>query len=383
MLTLWGQFAVAQKEKLKLDQAFENAGRQTDLMLSALRSETRGIDQKHFPRTIEHGVLITVRSSDWTSGFFPGQLWYLYEFTKDSKWRTLADSMTRLLSGEQFNGRTHDMGFKIYCSYGNGFRLTHQPLYRQVILQSAKTLATRFNPIVGCIRSWDHHRDQWQFPVIIDNMMNLELLFAATRLSGDSSFYRMAVSHADRTLENHFRADFSSAHVVDYDTLTGKVIQKNTHQGYSDGSAWARGQAWALYGYTMCYRETGDPRYLRQAQQIARFIFSHPRLPKDLIPYWDYDDPRIPLVSRDVSAAAITAAALYALSTYAPPQSGYRKTADRILARLATAYRAAPGTHKGFLLLHSTGNLPAGGEIDAPINYADYYYLEALLRSRN
>ena len=244
-------------------------------------------------------------------------------------------------------------------------------------------MASRFNPVVGCIRSWDHNGDKWQYPVIIDNMMNLEFLFWATKVSGDSTFYKIAVTHADNTMKNHFRKDYSSYHVIDYDTITGNVRNKHTHQGYAHESAWARGQAWGLYGYTMCYRETGDRRYLNQAEQIASFIFNHPNLPSDLIPYWDYNDPEIPTSPRDVSAAAITASALYELSTYSDKGGQYRKWADTILKNLTESYRVPLNQMHGFLLRSSTGHKPAGTEIDVPIIYADYYFLEALLRKKN
>src|SRR5690606_36363758 len=227
----------AQQDKIPLKDVFTDAIAQTQLMLANIARESGGKNDWIVPRTLEQATLNLVHSGDWTSGFFPGQLWLLYEFTKDTVWKQKADSFTRLLAKEQYNGRTHDMGFKIYCSYGNGFRLTGDPSYKAVIIDSAKTLVTRFNKRIGSIRSWDHNKDKWQFPVIIDNMMNLELLFAATRLSGDSVFYKVAVAHANTTLRNHFRENFSSYHVVDYDTLTGKVIQENTHQGYADHSA--------------------------------------------------------------------------------------------------------------------------------------------------
>jgi uncharacterized protein YyaL (SSP411 family) len=273
------------------------------------------------------------------------------------------------------------MGFKIYCSVGNGYKLTKDPHYKEVILEAAKTLSTRFNPTVGCIKSWDNRKD-WKFPVIIDNMMNLELLFEASKLSGDPSFYKIAVSHANTTLKNHFRDDNSSFHVIDYDPETGAVLHKQTHQGIADGSAWARGQAWGLYGYTMCYRETKNKAYLKQAEKIAKFIFSSPTMPKDLIPYWDYNDPAIPNVSRDASAAAVTASALFELSRYSANGKKYKALANTIVKNLTNKYQAEPGGSKGFILLHSTGNKPANGEIDAPISYADYYYLEALLRQK-
>ena len=305
----------------------------------------------------------------------------MYEYTKDDFWKEKARKQTELLEQEKWNGSTHDMGFKMYCSYGNGYRLTQDSGYKDILLQSAYTLIRRYNPKVGCIRSWDHNRDKWQYPVIIDNMMNLELLFWAFRMSGDSIFYQVAVDHARTTMKNHFRKDYSSYHVIDYDTLTGAVLHKNTHQGYSDASAWSRGQAWGLYGYTMCYRETGLPEFLERAKQIASYIFSNPTLPDDLIPYWDYNAPGIPDEPRDVSAATVTASALYELSMYDETnRTGYVDRADRILENLTNRYRASVGKDCGFLLLHSTGSKTHGSEVDVPIVYADYYYLEALLR---
>jgi uncharacterized protein YyaL (SSP411 family) len=273
------------------------------------------------------------------------------------------------------------MGFKIYNSFGQGYRLTNDQNYKDVIIQGAKTLSKRFNPIVGCIRSWDHSRDKWGFPVIIDNMLNLELLFAVTRMTGDSSYYKIAVSHANTTLKNHFRPDFSSYHVVDYDTITGKVVKKNTHQGFSHESSWARGQAWALYGFTMCYRETKDQKYLQQAENIASFLLNHPNLPKDLVPYWDFDAPNIPNEPRDASAGAVICSALFELATFSKNGTDYRKKANLILTNLTKDYRSAIGANKGFLLFHSTGTKPTNIEVDVPIIYADYYYLEALIRS--
>ena len=328
------------------------------------------------PRNIQSdGSLRLVRARDWCSGFFPGELWYMYEYTKDDFWKEKARKQTELLEQEKWNGSTHDMGFKMYCSYGNGYRLTQDSGYKDILLQSAYTLIRRYNPKVGCIRSWDHNRDKWQYPVIIDNMMNLELLFWAFRMSGDSIFYQVAVDHARTTMKNHFRKDYSSYHVIDYDTLTGAVLHKNTHQGYSDASAWSRGQAWGLYGYTMCYRETGLPEFLERAKQIASYM------PDDLIPYWDYNAPGIPDEPRDVSAATVTASALYELSMYDETnRTGYVDRADRILENLTNRYRASVGKDCGFLLLHSTGSKTHGSEVDVPIVYADYYYLEALLR---
>jgi rhamnogalacturonyl hydrolase YesR len=359
---------------------------QMELSLKELREVSKNTGNKVNPRTVRNDSLILVAPRDWCSGFYPGNLWFLYELTGKEHWKQQAELYTQKIENEKWNKGTHDLGFKMLGSFGNGWRLkTNESAYRDILIQSAKTLSTRFNPKTGVIRSWDHSRDKWNNPVIIDNMMNLELLFWAFRQTKDSSFYRIAVSHANTTMKNHFRPDFSSYHVIDYDVNTGLVTKKNTHQGYSHESAWSRGQAWALYGYAMCYRETGDKKYLQQAENIAQFIFSHPRLPSDLIPYWDFDDPKIPNVPRDASAAAVTASALYQLVQQKSKHSkDYVQKAEKIIQSLSSpTYLASLGSNHGFLLKHSTGGLPNGFEIDAPIVYADYYFLEALIYQKN
>ena len=365
-------------------KAFEFAEHQTKLLLTETANAKGGAAKPNLlsPRTLDkNGKLIVVSRGDWCSGFFAGNLLFLYEYTGDKSWLEQADPFIAGMEAEQTNGGSHDMGFKLYNSIGNAYRLTHSEKYKNDIIQGAKTLATRFNPAVGCVKSWDNRRE-WKFPVIIDNMMNLELLFEATRLSGDSSFYKVAITHANTTLKNHFRTDNSSYHVIDYDPETGNVLHKQTLQGFADSSAWARGQAWALYGYTMCYRETHNKAYLQQAEKIAKYIFSNPQMPDDLVPYWDYDAAKLGGQPRDVSAAAVAASALYELSTYSVNGKSYKKTADKILNSLSKHYQAQPDSARGLLLLHSTGHKPANSEIDVPIIYADYYYLEALLRQK-
>jgi unsaturated chondroitin disaccharide hydrolase len=363
-------------------KAIPFAEKQTDVMLKAIPVAKAASAKPNMvsPRTLNaQGQLVLIPSRDWVSGFFPGELWYLYEYTHQQKWLNAAKEYTTNIEPEQLDKGTHDVGFKIYCSVGNGYRLTKDAHYKEVIIQAAKTLCTRFNPKTGTIKSWDN-RKEWKYPVIIDNMMNLELLFEASKLSGDTSFAHVAVQHANTTMKNHFRPDYSSYHVIDYDTETGAVLHKQTHQGYADSSAWARGQGWGLYGYTMCYRETKNPAYLKQAEAIAKFILNNPKVPKDKVPYWDFDAPDIPIAPRDASAAALMASALYELSTYSSNGKSYRKAADQILSNLTKSYQAKPGGSQGFILLHSTGHKPANSEIDVPISYADYYYLEALLR---
>jgi len=376
-------FSLVKAQKVNVAKAFSAAAKQTAVLIKNVDSARVIKPNQVSPRTVENGQFKMVVSKDWTSGFFPAELWFFYQYTKDKKWLALAKKYTEDIKKEQFNTGTHDLGFMVYCPFGNGYKLTQDTAYRAVIIQAAKSLSTRFNATAGVIKSWDHNGDKWKYPVIIDNMMNLELLFEATKLTGDSSFYKIAVSHANTTIKNHFRPDFSSYHVIDYDTQTGKVLKKNTAQGYADESAWARGQAWALYGYTMCFRETKNKAYLAQADGIAGFILNNKITPEDGIPYWDYNDPKIPDASRDASAAAITASALYELARYSTNSKRYNAAADKILVSLGSnSYTNKTGAQYGFILDHSTGHRPAKSEIDVPINYADYYYLEALLRSK-
>ncbi|NDP21071.1 MAG: glucuronyl hydrolase [Paludibacter sp.] len=337
------------------------------------------------PRSIgKDGVLETSDASFWTSGFFPGSLWYLYEYSNDPQLKEMADKITQRVESQQYNCDNHDVGFMINCSYGNKFRLTNDTSSVKVIVNAGKSLSTRFRKTVGSIRSWSHPESlKWEFPVIIDNMMNLELLIKAANLSGDKKLYEIAVSHANTTLKNHFRKDFSSYHVVSYDSITGSVQTRCTAQGYNDESAWSRGQAWGLYGYTMMYRETKDVVYLEQAKNIANFILTNKNLPDDKIPYWDFDDPNIPNALRDASAAAIMASAFVELSTFVDSKLAkkYIETAEKQIRSLASDhYLADLGTNKGFILKHSVGYLSNDSEVDVPLTYADYYFIEAMLR---
>ncbi len=332
------------------------------------------------PRTFENGKINFANFKDWTCGFFPGSLWYMYELTNNVKFKKDAEFYTELLDQVQYRKDTHDVGFMLYCSYGNGFRLTGNENYKKVLINGSNSLMTRFHPEVGLIKSWDK-RKEWQYPVIIDNMLNLEMLCEVSKITGENSYKKASVSHADKTLENHFREDNSCFHVVNYDSINGKVISKVTHQGFSNSSAWARGQGWALYGYTMMYRETRDPKYLNQARKVATFILNNPNLPADKVPYWDFNAPNIPDAPRDASAAAIYASALVELSSYVKNGKDYLDAAEKILISLSSpTYLAEKGENGLFILKHSVGNLPAKKEIDVPLNYADYYYLEALVR---
>ena len=321
---------------------------------------------------------------DWTEGFFPGSLWFLYDYTKSDEWRKAAEKLQKLFEDHKYKTAYHDLGFIFNAAYGNGYAFTGDNHFKEVMITAADSLSTRFNPNVGCIKSWDVDKGWqsergWKFPVIIDNMMNLELLFKVSEFTGNDKYKQIAISHANTTLKNHFREDDSSYHVIDYDPETGEVRKKETAQGFANESAWARGQAWGLYGYTVCYRYTKDQRYLRQAQKIATYISNQINTDKNGIPFWDYNAPNIPNEPVDVSAAAIIASALIELDGYS--EIAYLPEVNKILRALASdSYTAKIGEHHNFILLHSVGSIPHGNEIDVPLNYADYYYLEALMR---
>lgn len=342
------------------------------------------IDSIGFPRSmsVKTGVIKKVPSKDWTSGFFVGNLWQIYQLTGDTRFKERAAIWNTFIEKEKFNGTTHDMGFKVFGSFGKGLEVEQNPKYNDIIVKSAETLITRFNKKVGSLKSWDHNSDKWEFPVIIDNMMNLELLFEATKVSGDEKFKNIAIYHANTTLKNHFRQDNSCYHVLDYDTISGKVKSKITHQGFSDSSSWARGQSWAIYGFTMCYRYTKDLAYLKQAEASANYFMNHKNLPEDGIPYWDFNDTSIPDAPRDASTAAVMASALIELYKYTKNET-YLNYSNKIIHSLSSdKYLLNEAVNGPFILDHSTGNWPKNDEIDEPIIYADYYFLEAIIRKK-
>jgi chondroitin AC lyase len=384
------------KDSLFISENFKNAQKHLNKML-----QVADVKALQYPRTInKNGVLVTTDMYDWTPGFFPGLLWNTYEFNQDDKLQAEAIKWTQSLEPLKNFEEHHDLGFMMYCSYGNAYRFTKNKLYKDILVQSARSLSTRYNATTGSIKSWNtfnswHGNKKYSFPVIIDNMMNLELLFFASAVTGDTSFKHIALTHALNTMKNQIRSDYSSYHVVCYDTLTGKVEGTETAQGLADNSTWARGQAWGIYGFTMVYRESKDKRFLKTAQGMADYFINHPNLPADKVPYWDFnllEKGYIPGVNsnannvmdlfRDASAASITASALLELSLYSGVKGKkYYDFAIQILHSLASAnYMAAPGTNANFILKHSVGSIPHNGEIDVPLIYADYYFLEALNR---
>lgn len=362
--------------------------------------ESEGHNGK-IPRTYNSdGSLNSTGVYSWTSGFFAGNMWYMYELTGDDKWKSEAIYYTEILDTIQYWTGNHDVGFMINCSYGNGLRLTdNSEHYRDILVNTAKSLSTRFNTTIGCLESWNYrkawdNKTEWFFPVIIDNMMNLELLFEASIISGDNSYRDIAVTHANTTMKNHYRDDFSCYHVIDYSEETGEVKDRATCQGYSDNSSWARGQAWGLYGYVLCYRYTKDIKYLEFAENIANYIITNSNLQEDKIPLWDYhvgmegytpewdyDATKFKATPRDVSAAMITVSALLELAEYSSNSSRYIEFSKETLTNVESGkYMATAEDNNFFILKESVGSIPHGAEISVPLNYADYYFLEALVR---
>lgn len=373
-------------KNLDADKALDYCDAQVHRTLTELREEGNGsIDYTMMPRNIMDSLTTwhcrKVDKEEWCGGFWPGILWYDYEYTHDPKLKEEAERFTASLKFlSQIPAYDHDLGFLVFCSYGNGYRLTKDPAYKQVIINTADSLSALFNPRVGTMLSWPRNVEMFGgHNTIMDNMINLEMLFWAAKNGGNPYLFDIAVSHADKTMKYHFRPDYTSYHVAVYDTLTGDFMKGVTHQGYADDSMWARGQAWAIYGYTVVYRETKDSRYLDFVQKVADVYLQN--LPEDYVPYWDFNAPSIPDAPRDASAACVVASALLELSGYLPAGKGaeYKDAAVRMLTALSSdQYRC--GKSKPAFLLHSTGHWPAGSEIDASIIYADYYYIEALLR---
>ncbi|MFT4070850.1 MAG: glycoside hydrolase family 88 protein [Dysgonamonadaceae bacterium] len=396
VLSICGGYAKDSNKQKFIEENVRFAVEQTNRMLFQTGEPTG----KNYPRTMnQQGKLVVTSMYDWTPGFFPGNLWYLYELTGDEHWKKEAEKWTNSLEKlKTFSGH-HDLGFMMYCSYGNAERLAPKPQYKDILIESANSLCKRFDSKVGLIKSWNSFKPwndtiAFQYPVIIDNMMNLEMLMYASKITGNPTYSNIAVSHANATLKNQFRDNHSIFHVVLYDTRSPRVIGACTAQGFSDNSTWSRGQAWAIYGFTMMYRETRDPDYLQAAINAADYFLK--KLPKDKVPLWDFhvgEKGYIPGYRsyastfqeklKDASAAAIVCSALFELCQYAP-QKKYRKKAEKMLKSLASpAYRAAPGTNADFLLMHSVGSIPHRSEIDKPLIYADYYFLEALVRYKN
>ncbi|MBR5703961.1 MAG: glycoside hydrolase family 88 protein [Bacteroidales bacterium] len=379
--------------KQTADRVFEEAVTQFTALDARLSPE-------QMPITFEDGRAKDGPLNEWTSGFFPGSLWLVYEYTGKPEILEMAKRQTAKLDGIIGMDTHHDIGFQVNSSFGNGYRLTGDPAYLEMMKAGAEKLSTRFSPVVGCTRSWNPGK-RWNYPVIIDNMMNLEILTKVSALMGEEKYLDIARTHANTTMKNHFRPDASTWHVVAYDEETGAVEKKQTSQGFSDESTWSRGEAWALYGFTMMYRETKDPAYLEQARKVAEYLI--PMLPKDGVPEWDFNAPGTrhafdmnavgapdasvykwrpgDPVLRDSSAGAIIASALAELASYTSGKESkrYRKTALKIVGTLASPeYLAAPGENGGFLLKHGVTNLHKWSGVDIPLTYADYYFLEAI-----
>lgn len=364
------------------EKTFDPNGILDYCVAKAKKSASSLQDPTRMPRNIDSGKKEwnTVGVRDWTSGFWPGALWYAYEYSGDESLKEEAEKFTQpveLIANK--SASDHDVGFQVYCSFGNGYRLTGNDAYKEVILKAADTLATLYNPIVGTIHSWPS-KQEYPHNTIIDNMMNLELLFWASKNGGTKSLYNIAERHAETTMKTIVRPDYTTFHVGVYDTLDGHFMRGVTHQGYADDSQWARGQGWGIYGFAMCHRETGRKDFLETSKKLADVFIG--LLPEDGIPYWDFNDPAIPAAPKDASAAAVAACGMLELSVLLDDpieKEKYKEAATDLLDKLSTDEYLSREVNQA-ILLHSTGHHPRGTEIDMSIIYADYYFMEALLR---
>lgn len=319
----------------------------------------------------------------WTSGFFPGALWLMSQQTGDPSWRMAAEAQQAGIEGQKTRTSTHDLGFMLFTSFGNAFRLTGHDPYRQVVLTAAGSLAKRYSSVVGCIKTSFPAGTSTDFKTIIDTMMNLELLFWASQHGGQAAWAQMAQSHALRSAAEHVRSDGSTYHVINYSPTTGEVQGRATAQGYNTESTWARGQAWAIYGFTMAYRYTHHSTLLQAARRTADYWISH--IPADEVPYWDFAAPNLSTQPRDSSAAAIAASGLLELSQREPDgtrRETYLAQAQATLTSLSSAAYLAHGTTNDAILLHGTANQPRRN-VDTGLIYGDYYFLEAMIRAQD
>ena len=321
------------------------------------------------------GTWQTLTAKAWTSGFFPGSLWLAYRRTGRPAFKTEARAWTHALAGQARDTSTHDIGFQIMSSFGNGYGITHDKAYKQTILRAASSLATRYDPTVGAIRSWGARGNTQHFKVIIDNLMNLQLLFWASAHGGRRAWKQIATRHALTTATHFVRADGSVIHLVDFDPTTGAVLGTANPQGYTTDSTWSRGQAWAVFGFATAYAATGNTRLLSAARRTADYFLTE--LPAACVPYWDFDAPDIPDAPTDTSAAAIAAAGLLHLARLDPDadrRKRYAMGASRILSSLATHYVADQGQAT------LTGSVATLGVAPPDIGtaYGDYYLFQAV-----
>ena len=344
------------------------------------------LDVNTYPGSIDdNGQLVTITAKSWEAGYLAGILWYLYDYTKEEKWKVYAQQWTAGLELQKFNKNSHDLLFMLFASFGNGHKITQDELYKDVLIVGSKSLASRYDPEIKYIKSWDafYQSMEIQYPVIIDALLANEMLFYVSRISGDPSFYNIAYNHALNTKKDFFREDYSTYYLIEYDTIHNTLKDKRTWMGYSDESTWSRGHARAIYGSAVTFRETGDSSFLELAKNTAKYYMEHPRLPADLIPYWDFDDPDIPNTPRDASAACIAASGLLELASLLPPeeQGKYADFAIRTLKNLASdVYRNRPDENLGFILKHSTGSCSWNLDVDKPKISADYYFIESLIK---
>lgn len=365
----------------KVDDALNFAQKQLKRTIAELNNDSTKFP--HAVRADKDSSWITTSSSAWGCGYFPGMMWYMYEITGDEFWKKNANRWTLGVEKEKYNKGAQDLGFMITSSFGNAYRLTKNKHYGEVLLETGEHFANRYNSVVGCTRSWGPNEDNKQFQVIIDNMVGTELLFTGAKIGGKKDWFDMAIKHAEKTMKNHLRSDGSTYHVVNYDPVTGVVIGKRSAQGYALESRWARGQAWAIHGFTTTARETSEGRFLQTAQKVADYFINN--LPENYIPYWDFHAPNIPDEKRDTSAASIAASGLFELSTLVEDDKAKQKYFDsacKILNSLCSPPYLSEGTDTPAILLEMIETRYDARDPSVKLSciWGDYFFVEAIVR---
>ena len=336
---------------------------------------------KGFPELAQNGKWLCVDDGFWTGGHWTGLLWLAYAHTRDRIFERAAREWTARLAPRQNDSTTHDLGFLFELSHLLGLKLTGDVSFHAPLLQAARTLARRFNSKGNFFQAWGplDGTPRERGRAIIDTLMNLDLLFWASRETGECQFANIATAEARTALRHHVRADWSTAHVTEFDPDTGEFIKQDTAQGLSATSCWSRGQAWAVYGFAECYRETGDAAFLDAARNLAEYCLR--RLPIDRVPYWDYDSPLIPNDVRDSSAAAILGSGMLLLAKLESNSRQAARWRAQALAMLESLWEnySSRSTNEPCILLHGTRSKPEGS-MDHGLIYGDYYFVEALTR---
>lgn len=365
----------------ELDSLVDNA-----IKISLIKLENSVVDVADstlFPTYATEELVWKLKGSDdWTSGFYPGCLWYAYELSGNEKFEKWARQWTASIEHEKFNMETHDLGFRFMCTFANGLRLGNNSEYddyKDIILTAASSLSKRYNRKIKCLSSnWDMLEIENSFPVVIDIMANLNILFWAAENGGTKYYKDYALNHARKTYRDFVRSDGGTYHIVRYNKENAEIINKGTLQGDGDETTWSRGHAWMVYGLVETYAYTGEKDILNMAIKMSDYFIEH--LPDDQVSIWDFQSE---IDYRDVSASSIVTSALFRLANQVEGKDlkeKYSAQAAGMLTSLCKPPYFIENINSNCILDHSVQYLPINSNVDVPAIFADYYFLEALVR---